>query len=59
MSRLFSRSSSSIFLQSGIALQPKVLGLREEMFLADAGIGTLRICTQDELIRDPKMAYEV
>ncbi|KAL2468641.1 Ribosomal protein S1 [Forsythia ovata] len=57
MSRLFSRSNSSIFLQSGTALQSKVLRLREEMFLVDAGIGTPRICTQDELIGDPKTKW--
>lgn len=57
MSRLFSRSNSSIFLQSGTALQAKVLRLRDEMFLVDAGIGTSRICTQDELIGDPNTKW--
>ncbi|CAI9768937.1 unnamed protein product [Fraxinus pennsylvanica] len=57
MSRLFSRSNSSIFLQSGTALQSEVLRLRDEMFLVDAGIGTPRICTQDELIGNPNTKW--
>nr|GME06074.1 cytochrome C oxidase subunit III [Ipomoea batatas] len=32
----------------GNALQSEVLRLREEMFLVDAGLGTPRICMQDE-----------
>ncbi|XP_070013338.1 uncharacterized protein [Nicotiana sylvestris] len=31
-----------------ITLQSEVLRLREEMFLVDAGLGTPRICMQDE-----------
>lgn len=49
-SRLFPRSNSSFLLCSGNALQSSVLRLRfrEEMFLVDAGLGTPRICMQDE-----------
>ena len=53
LSRLFSRSNSSFFLCSGNALQSEVLRLREEMFLVDAGLGTPRICMQDELTGVP------
>nr|YP_010757934.1 ribosomal protein S1 [Capsicum pubescens]WEU78985.1 ribosomal protein S1 [Capsicum pubescens] len=48
LSRLFPRSNSSFFLCRGNALQSEVLRLREEMFLVDAGLGTPRICMQDE-----------
>nr|QHB79547.1 ribosomal protein S1 [Sesuvium portulacastrum] len=48
LSRSFPRSNSSFFLCSGKALQSKVLRLREEIFLVDAGLGTPRICMQDE-----------
>lgn len=34
---------------SGNASQSSVLRLREEMFLVDAGLGTPKICMQDEL----------
>jgi hypothetical protein len=51
LSRSFPRSNSSFFLCSGNALQSEVLCLREEMFLVDAGLGTPRICMQDELIK--------
>nr|QPF97021.1 ribosomal protein S1 [Solanum stenotomum subsp. goniocalyx]QPF97149.1 ribosomal protein S1 [Solanum ahanhuiri]QPF97228.1 ribosomal protein S1 [Solanum phureja]QPF97295.1 ribosomal protein S1 [Solanum stenotomum subsp. stenotomum]QPF97356.1 ribosomal protein S1 [Solanum bukasovii]QPF97423.1 ribosomal protein S1 [Solanum tuberosum subsp. andigenum]QPF97636.1 ribosomal protein S1 [Solanum chaucha]QPF97709.1 ribosomal protein S1 [Solanum x curtilobum]UBT70408.1 ribosomal protein S1 [Solanum len=45
---LFPRSNSSFFLCSGNALQSEVLRFRQEMFLVDAGLGTPRICMQDE-----------
>nr|WMB96694.1 ribosomal protein S1 [Solanum melongena] len=45
---LFPISNSSFFLCSGNALQSEVLRFREEMFLVDAGLGTPRICMQDE-----------
>ena len=48
LSRLFPRSNSSFLLSSGNALQSEVLRLREETFLVDAGLGTPRICMQDE-----------
>ena len=48
LSRSFPRSNSSFFLCSGNALQSEVLRLREEMFLVNAGLGTPRICMQDE-----------
>ncbi|GMI86949.1 hypothetical protein HRI_002364200 [Hibiscus trionum] len=48
MSRLFPRSNSSIFLCSGQAIKADVLRLREQTLLVDAGIGSPRICTQDE-----------
>ncbi|PIN23737.1 hypothetical protein CDL12_03531 [Handroanthus impetiginosus] len=54
MSRLFPRSNSSFFLRSGNALEAKVVGLREEMYLIDAGVGRPRITTQEELIKPPK-----
>ncbi|KAG6736843.1 hypothetical protein POTOM_060223 (mitochondrion) [Populus tomentosa] len=38
---------------SGNALQSEVLRLREEMFLVNAGLGTPRICMQDELTGVP------
>nr|YP_009578138.1 ribosomal protein S1 [Cynanchum auriculatum]QBK32797.1 ribosomal protein S1 [Cynanchum auriculatum] len=53
LSRSFPRSNSSFFLCSGNALQSEVLPLREEMFLVDAGLGTPRICMQDELTGVP------
>jgi len=49
LSRAFPRSNSSFFLCSGNALQSSVLRLREERFLVDAGLGTPRICMEDEL----------
>nr|YP_010411525.1 ribosomal protein S1 [Triosteum pinnatifidum]URP30534.1 ribosomal protein S1 [Triosteum pinnatifidum] len=48
LSRAFPRSNSSFFLCSGNALKSEVLRLREEMFLVDVGLGTPRICMQDE-----------
>nr|YP_009652494.1 ribosomal protein S1 [Schisandra sphenanthera]QCF45752.1 ribosomal protein S1 [Schisandra sphenanthera] len=48
LSRSFPRSNSSFLFSSGNALQSSVLRLREEMFLVDAGLGTPRICMQDE-----------
>ncbi|GFP92115.1 ribosomal protein s1 mitochondrial [Phtheirospermum japonicum] len=54
MSRLFPRSNSSFFLRSGSALEAKVVRLREEMYLIDAGVGRPRIATQNELIKPPK-----
>lgn len=53
LSRLFPRSNSSFFLCSGNALQSEVLRLREEIFLVDAGLGTPRICMQDEITGVP------
>lgn len=53
LSRSFRRSNSSFFLCSGNALQSEVLRLREEMFLVNAGLGTPRICMQDELTGVP------
>ncbi|XP_047268383.1 ribosomal protein S1, mitochondrial isoform X2 [Capsicum annuum] len=50
---LFPRSNSSLFLCRGNALQSEVVRLREEMFLVDAGLGTPRICMQDELTGVP------
>nr|WRW54050.1 ribosomal protein S1 [Mesembryanthemum crystallinum] len=49
LSRSFPRSNSSFLLCRGNALQSAVLRYREEMFLLDAGLGTPRICKQDEL----------
>ena len=48
LSRSFPRSNSSFLLCSGNALQSEVLRLREEIFLVNAGLGTPRICMQDE-----------
>nr|UHJ18750.1 ribosomal protein S1 [Lonicera japonica] len=53
LSRAFPRSNSSFFLCSGNALKSEVLRLREEMFLVDVGLGTPRICMQDEPIGVP------
>ncbi|EPS72423.1 hypothetical protein M569_02345 [Genlisea aurea] len=50
MSRLFRRSNSSMLFQSGNALDAKVVRLRDQMYLVDAGIGRPRIATKDELI---------
>lgn len=54
-SRLFPRSNSSFLLCRGNALQSSVLrlGLSEEMFLLDAGLGTPKMCMQDELTGVP------
>nr|YP_009306094.1 ribosomal protein S1 [Corchorus capsularis]AOO95932.1 ribosomal protein S1 [Corchorus capsularis] len=54
LSRSFPRSNSSFFLLRGNALQSSVLRLGEEMFLVDAGLGTPRICMQDEPTGVPK-----
>ncbi|CAI9119071.1 ribosomal protein S1 (mitochondrion) [Oldenlandia corymbosa var. corymbosa] len=53
LSRSFPRSNSSFFLCSGNALQSEVLRLREEKFVVDTGLGTPRICMQDELTGVP------
>jgi len=55
-SRSFPRSNSSFLLCSGNASQSSVLRLRlrEEMFLVDAGLGTPKICMQDELTGLPR-----
>jgi hypothetical protein len=53
LSRSFPRSNSSFFLCSGNALQSEVVRLREERFLVNAGLGTPRICMQDEPTRVP------
>lgn len=53
LSRSFPRSNSSVFLCSGNALQSEVLRLREEKFLVYTGLGTPRICMQDELTGVP------
>ncbi|KAL0397562.1 UNVERIFIED_CONTAM: Ribosomal protein S1, mitochondrial [Sesamum calycinum] len=41
-------------LRSGLALEAKVVRLREEMYLIDAGVGRPRIATQEELIKPPE-----
>ncbi|KAL0429273.1 UNVERIFIED_CONTAM: Ribosomal protein S1, mitochondrial [Sesamum radiatum] len=56
MSRLFPRSNSSFFLRSGLALEAKVVRLRDEMYLIDAGVGRPRIATHEELIKPPETA---
>ncbi|KAL0462729.1 UNVERIFIED_CONTAM: hypothetical protein Slati_0160500, partial [Sesamum latifolium] len=56
MSRLFPRSNSSFFLRSGLALEAKVVHLRDEMYLIDAGVGRPRIATQEEHIKPPETA---
>nr|ABW22423.1 mitochondrial S1 ribosomal protein [Medicago sativa] len=53
LSRLFPRCNSSSFLCSGKALQSEVLRLGKETFLVDAGPGTPKNCTRDELTRVP------
>lgn len=53
LSRSFPRSNSSVFLCSGTALQSEVLRLREEKCLVYTGLGTPRICMQDELTGVP------
>ncbi|XP_021742009.1 uncharacterized protein LOC110708230 [Chenopodium quinoa] len=50
MNQLFPKSNSSFKLSSGNSLQADVLRLSEDVFLVDSGIGTPRICLQDELI---------
>lgn len=52
-SRAFPRSNSSFFLCSGNAFKSEVLRLREDRLLVDAGLGTPRICMQDELTGVP------
>lgn len=49
MNQLFPRSNSSIELSSGKALQSDVVRLREDMFLVNAGVGSPRICMQNEI----------
>ncbi|KZV45698.1 hypothetical protein F511_26724 [Dorcoceras hygrometricum] len=53
MSRLFPRSNSSFLLRSGTSLQAKVVRLRDETYLIDAGVGAPRVCTANELIGAP------
>ncbi|KAK0598242.1 hypothetical protein LWI29_032831 [Acer saccharum] len=53
LSRLLPRSNSSFSLCRGNALQSAVVRLREGMFLVDPGLGTPRICKQDELTGVP------
>lgn len=50
MNQLFPRSNTGFKLSSGNSLQSDVVRLSEEVFLVDSGIGTPRICLQDELI---------
>ncbi|XP_075494224.1 small ribosomal subunit protein bS1m-like [Primulina tabacum] len=54
MSRLFPRSNSSFLLRSGNALHAKVVRLRDETYIIDAGLGPPRICTGNELTGAPK-----
>ncbi|XP_050230524.1 ribosomal protein S1, mitochondrial-like [Mercurialis annua] len=56
MNRLFQRSNSSFHLCSGNALRSEVLRLREDLFLVNAGVGTPKICKQDELIGVPPLS---
>lgn len=53
MSRLLPKSNSSFLLSAGNALRSEVSRLRDETFLLDSGLGTPKICTQDELTRVP------
>ncbi|KNA06498.1 hypothetical protein SOVF_180540 [Spinacia oleracea] len=50
MNQLYPMSNSSFKLSSGNSLQANIVRLSEEVFLVDSGIGTPRICLQDELI---------
>ncbi|KAL2903328.1 Ribosomal protein S1 mitochondrial [Bienertia sinuspersici] len=50
MNQFYPRSNSSFKLSSGNSLQSNVVRLNENVFLVDSGIGTPRICLQDELI---------
>lgn len=54
MSRLFPKSNSSFFLQSGNALKAKVVRVREDTYLLDAGVGPPRTAMANELINPPK-----
>ncbi|XP_057806235.1 ribosomal protein S1, mitochondrial-like [Salvia miltiorrhiza] len=56
MSRLFPKSNSSFFLQSGNALKAKAVRLREDTYLIDAGVGRPRTALPNELIDPPKSA---
>ncbi|KAM5579737.1 hypothetical protein ABKV19_009490 [Rosa sericea] len=56
MNQLFPRSNSSFKLSSGNALEAEVVRLREDKFLVDAGLGTPRICMQDETTGVPNRA---
>lgn len=56
MSRLFPKSNSSFFLQSGTALKAKAVRLREDTYLIDAGVGRPRTALANELIDPPKSA---
>ncbi|XP_076890220.1 small ribosomal subunit protein bS1m-like [Bidens hawaiensis] len=53
MSRLFRKSNSSFLLNSGKALTADVSRIRDDMFLVDAGIGTPKMTTPDELTNIP------
>ncbi|KAL8494684.1 hypothetical protein ACS0TY_025500 [Phlomoides rotata] len=54
MSRLFRRSNSSFLLRSGNALESKVVRLREDTYLIDAGVGRPKIALANELVNPPK-----
>nr|AKM22494.1 ribosomal protein S1 [Geranium brycei] len=45
---LYLRSNSSLLLCSGNALQSSVLRFRKSMYLVNAGLGSPRLCMQDE-----------
>nr|AKJ25849.1 ribosomal protein S1 [Monsonia emarginata] len=56
LSRSFPRSNSSFFLSRGSRLKSEVLRLDLDeniVFVVDAGLGTPRICVQDEILRVP------
>ncbi|GAA0169051.1 hypothetical protein LIER_43834 [Lithospermum erythrorhizon] len=53
MSRLFPKSNSSLSLCRGTAIKSSVLRLREDTFVLDTGVGSPRMCTQDQLTRVP------
>nr|YP_009137039.1 ribosomal protein S1 [Geranium maderense]AKE32269.1 ribosomal protein S1 [Geranium maderense]AKJ25834.1 ribosomal protein S1 [Geranium maderense] len=56
LSRSFPRSNSSFFLSRGSRFKSEVLRLdldENRVFVVDAGLGTPRICVQDEILRVP------
>lgn len=57
MNRLLAKSNSSLLLCRGNALRSEVLWLKKDMFLVDAGLGSPRVCTKDELTRVPSNRY--
>ncbi|KAG6423237.1 hypothetical protein SASPL_113626 [Salvia splendens] len=52
MRRLFPKSNSSFFLQSGTALKSKAVRLREDTYVIDAGVGFLHAFKGESTVKN-------